>query len=57
MFVPILGSRVEQAHDGTGFRVDAGKVAAFVKIAVGTRRSQIVEFVAAAALRGMTCST
>ena len=48
--MPTLGSWIEQTHDRTGFRIDTGKVAAFVEIAVGTCQSEIVDIIAAAVL-------
>lgn len=50
MLIPLLSSRIEQTHNRAGLRIDAGKVAPFVKIAVGTCHSEVVEFAAAAML-------
>ena len=42
MLVPIIESRVKQSRQFSGFRIEAGKVRAFVQIAVMTRERQIL---------------
>lgn len=48
MLVPILGSWIELPRDQIGLRINAGKIATLVKIAVRTRQGKIIELIAAA---------
>ena len=50
MLFPALCPGVKQPFDLARFRINAGKVAALMKIAFGTRQSQIIETVSAAVL-------